>query len=63
MSSKETRARREKEWIEEQERADAERYRKDNLSMWARIEELNVDDSLKKILHLLAEASNLEPPG
>jgi len=55
MSSPERRREKEKEWEAKQERLAAERCRKDALSMWERIEEAELSDDLKDILHRLAK--------
>lgn len=54
MSSKERRREIEIEWEAEQGRIEKERNRKNNLSMWERIEELDVNNDLRDILHRLA---------
>jgi acetyl-CoA carboxylase carboxyltransferase component len=60
MSSKERRAEKAREWEEEQRKADIERHRRENLTMWERIEEFVKDEELKNILHALAEHTGLE---
>ena len=54
MSSSRRRDERRKEWDAELERLEAERHRKDSLSLWQRIEEADLSDDLKNILHRLA---------
>lgn len=54
MSSKERRAEKQREWEAELIHKRQEQNRKDALSMWERIEEADLSDDLKEILHRLA---------
>lgn len=54
MSSREREAEKRRLWEAEQLRQEAEQNRKENLSMWARIEELDVGNDVKDVLHRLA---------
>jgi hypothetical protein len=59
-SEKERRARRERESNEREEKRLADEGREARLTMWERIEQCDADESVKKILHMLAESTGLE---
>ena len=60
MTSKETKKRDEDEFNKRREAERIEFVRKDQLSMWQRIEEANTIDDVKDILHRMAETLKLE---
>ena len=61
MSRKsERRKEREAEWATEDEARRAEERRKAALSMWERIEEMDGQNDIREILHMLAEKLGLE---
>lgn len=60
MSSPQRRAEKKKEWEAEQIALDAERHRKESLSMYARIEEAHLSSDLQDILHRITQHIGLE---
>jgi hypothetical protein len=56
----EKRALKRAQWEAESIAAEQEQNRRNNLSMWERIEEFVEDEELKTILHALAEKTGLE---
>ena len=61
MSSKERKAELAAEYEKATRLREAEEFRKSKLSMWGRIEEADASDSVKEILHMLAQSVGEEP--